>query len=102
RARCVGSRGAPGGPQRDDQPRRAGPDGRRPRAAQPGPRSLRRLDAAVADGPTAVLTGPGVVAEGQPGLIRLPRAMVNHDMVLVGLEDHPLPATAAVVWNGDL
>jgi DNA-binding transcriptional LysR family regulator len=58
--------------------------------------------AATADRPTAVLTGPGVVAEGQPGLIRLPRAMVNHDMVLVGLEDHPLTATAAVVWNGDL
>ena len=58
--------------------------------------------AATADRPTAVLTGPGVVAEGQPGLIRLPRAMVNHDMVLVGLEHHPLTATAAVVWNGDL
>jgi len=58
--------------------------------------------AATADRPTAVLTGPGVVAEGQPGLIRLPRAMVNHDMVLVGLEHHPLTATAAVVWHGDL
>jgi hypothetical protein len=58
--------------------------------------------AATADRPTAVLTGPGVVAGGQPGLIRLPRAMVNHDMVLVGLEHHPLTATAAVVWNGDL
>ena len=33
--------------------------------------------AATADRPTAVLTGPGVVAGGQPGLIRLPRAMVN-------------------------
>ena len=58
--------------------------------------------AATADRPTAVLTGPGVVAGGQPGLIRLPRAMVNHNMVLVGLEHHPLTATAAVVWNGDL
>jgi hypothetical protein len=58
--------------------------------------------AATTDRPTAVLTGPGVVAGGQPGLIRLPRAMVNHDMVLVGLEHHPLTATAAMVWNGDL
>jgi hypothetical protein len=28
--------------------------------------------------------------------------MVRQDMVLVGLEHHPLTATAAVVWNGDL
>jgi hypothetical protein len=28
--------------------------------------------------------------------------MVAHDMVRVGLEDHPLAATAALVWNGDL
>jgi hypothetical protein len=28
--------------------------------------------------------------------------MVAHDMVRVGLEDHPLTATAALVWNGDL
>ena len=28
--------------------------------------------------------------------------MVNQDMTLVGLEHHPLTATAAVVWNGDL
>jgi len=58
--------------------------------------------AAAADRPTAVLTGPGVIAENQPGLIRLPRAMVTHDMVLAGLEHHPLTATAAVVWNSDL
>jgi hypothetical protein len=58
--------------------------------------------AATADQPTAVLTGPGTIAGSQPGLIRLPRAMVSQDMVLVGLEHHPLTATAAVVWNGDL
>jgi DNA-binding transcriptional LysR family regulator len=58
--------------------------------------------AATADRPTAVLTGPGVIAGSRPGLIRLPRAMVSQDMVLVGLEDHPLTATAAMVWNGDL
>ena len=28
--------------------------------------------------------------------------MVTRDMVRVGLEDHPLTATAALVWNGDL
>jgi DNA-binding transcriptional LysR family regulator len=58
--------------------------------------------AATADRATAVLTGPGVIAGGRPGLIRMPRAMVSQDMVLVGLEHHPLTATAAVVWNGDL
>src|SRR6516162_5332365 len=58
--------------------------------------------AATADRTTAVLTGPGVIAGGRPGLIRMPRAMVNQDMTLVGLEHHPLTATAAVVWNGDL
>src|SRR5215472_11096290 len=58
--------------------------------------------AATADRPTAVLTGPGIIAGSRPGLIRMPRAMVSQDMVLVGLEHHPLTATAAVVWNGDL
>jgi hypothetical protein len=58
--------------------------------------------AATADRPTAVLTGPGVIAGSRAGLIRMPRAMVSQDMVLVGLEHHPLTATAAVVWNGDL
>ena len=55
--------------------------------------------AATADRPTAVLTGPGVIAGSQPGLIRLPRPMITRDMVLVGLEHHLLTATAAVVWN---
>ena len=58
--------------------------------------------AATADRPTAVLTCPSVIAGSHPGLIRLPRPMVAHDMVRVGLEDHPLTATAALVWNGDL
>jgi len=58
--------------------------------------------AATADRPTAVLTGPGVLVGSRPGLIRMPRAMVSQDMVLAGLEHHPLTATAAVVWNGDL
>jgi DNA-binding transcriptional LysR family regulator len=58
--------------------------------------------AATADRTTAVLTGPGVLAGTRTGLIRMPRAMVSQDMVLAGLEHHPLTATAAVVWNGDL
>jgi DNA-binding transcriptional LysR family regulator len=58
--------------------------------------------AATADRPTAVLTGPAVPAGSQPGLIRMPRPMVTRDMVLAGLEHHPLTATAAVVWNGHL
>ena len=28
--------------------------------------------------------------------------MIVHDMVRVGLEDHPLTATAVLVWSGDL
>src|SRR5215470_16296328 len=58
--------------------------------------------AATADRPTAVLTGPAVIAGSPPGLIRMPRAMVSQDMVLAGLEHHPLTATAAIVWSGDL
>jgi len=58
--------------------------------------------AATADRPTAVLTGPSVITGSRPGLIRLPRPMVTHDMVRVELEDHPLTATAALVWSGDL
>jgi hypothetical protein len=55
-----------------------------------------------ADRPTAVLTGPCVITGSRPGLILLPRPMLAHGMVRVGLEDHPLTATAALVWNGDL
>lgn len=58
--------------------------------------------AATADRPAAVLTGPGLIAGRKPGLIRMRRAMVSQDMVLVGLEHHRLTATAAVAWNGDL
>jgi DNA-binding transcriptional LysR family regulator len=58
--------------------------------------------AADADQPTAVLTGPSVTGGSQPGLIRLPRALVHHEMALVSLDDHPLTATAALVWHGDL
>jgi DNA-binding transcriptional LysR family regulator len=58
--------------------------------------------AATADRPTAVLTGPSVITGSRPRLIRLPRPIVTHNMVRVELEDHPLTATAALVWNGDL
>jgi DNA-binding transcriptional LysR family regulator len=58
--------------------------------------------AATADRPTAVLTGPSVIAENRPGLVRLPRPTVTHDMVRVNLEGHLLTATAALVWSSDL
>jgi DNA-binding transcriptional LysR family regulator len=58
--------------------------------------------AATADRPTAVLTGPSVITGSRRGLIQLPRPMLTHGMVRVGLQDHPLTATAALVWNGDL
>jgi DNA-binding transcriptional LysR family regulator len=58
--------------------------------------------AATADRPTAVLTGPVVITGSHRGLIRLPRPMVAHDMVRVGLERRPLTATALLVWNGNL
>jgi DNA-binding transcriptional LysR family regulator len=58
--------------------------------------------AATADRPTAVLTGPSVIAGSRPRLIRLPRSAATHKMVRVGLEHHPLAATAALVWSGDL
>jgi hypothetical protein len=58
--------------------------------------------AATGDRPAAVLTGPSAVARTRPGLIRLPRCAGTHDMVRVKLENHPLTATASLVWSGDL
>ena len=58
--------------------------------------------AAAGDRPTAVLTGPIVIAGIRPGLIRLPRSTGLHDMVQVSIETHPLTATASLVWSGDL
>ncbi len=58
--------------------------------------------AATADRPTAVLTGPSVIAASRPGLIRLPPLAATHEMVQVILEHRPLAATAALVWSGDL
>jgi DNA-binding transcriptional LysR family regulator len=58
--------------------------------------------AAIADLPTAVLTGPSVIAGSRPRLIRLPRSAITQQMVRVILEHRPLTATAALVWSGDL
>jgi hypothetical protein len=58
--------------------------------------------AAVADWPTALLTGPSVLAGSQLRMIRLPWPTVSHDMVRVSLERHPLTATAVLVWSSDL
>jgi hypothetical protein len=58
--------------------------------------------AATGNRPTAVLTGPSVIAGTRPGLIRLPRSAGLHGMVRVSIEDHPLTATAALVWSTDL
>jgi DNA-binding transcriptional LysR family regulator len=58
--------------------------------------------AATGDRPTAVLTGPSVIAGSRPRLIRLPQPTGTHEMVRVVLESCPLTATAALVWSGDL
>jgi DNA-binding transcriptional LysR family regulator len=58
--------------------------------------------AATADRPTAVLTGPSVIAGSRPRLISLPRSAVSHEMARVVIEHRPLAATAALVWSGDL
>ena len=51
--------------------------------------------AATADRPTAVLTGPSVIAGSRPALAWLPRPTITYDMVPVSLENHRLTATAA-------
>jgi len=58
--------------------------------------------AATASRPAAVLTGPAAIAGPPPGVIRLPRPAGTGDMTRVGIAGHPLTATAALVWNGDL
>ena len=58
--------------------------------------------AATANRPTAVLTGPTAIAGTRPRVIRLPRPAGTHDMVRVSIENHPLTATASLVWSGDL
>ena len=58
--------------------------------------------AATASRPAAVLTGPAIIAGPPPGVIRLPRPASTGDMTRVSITSHPLTATAALVWNGDL
>jgi hypothetical protein len=58
--------------------------------------------AATASRPAAVLTGPAVVTGPPPSVIRLPRPAGTGDMTPVGIAGHPLTATAAPVWHGDL
>ncbi len=58
--------------------------------------------AATASRPTAVLTGPTAIAGPPPGVIRLPRPAGAGDMARVSIAGHPLTATAALIWNGDL
>src|SRR6266536_2751823 len=58
--------------------------------------------AATASRPTAVLTGPAAIAGPPPGVIRLPRPAGAGDMARVSIAGHPLTATAALIWNGDL
>jgi hypothetical protein len=54
--------------------------------------------------PTALLTGPtAIIGIGtKPGSGWPPQRAGTKDMVRVGLDDRPLRATAALVWNGDL
>jgi DNA-binding transcriptional LysR family regulator len=58
--------------------------------------------AATADRPTAVLTGPATVAGRWSTPIRRSRPADTSGMVRVSLQHHPLTASAALVWSGDL
>src|SRR6266851_3081541 len=68
----------------------------------------RRADAglgwlpATPDPPTGVLTGPSAIAGPPPGVTRLPRPTSTADMTRASIAGHPLTATAALVWHGDL
>jgi DNA-binding transcriptional LysR family regulator len=58
--------------------------------------------AATASPPAAVLTGPAVIGGPPPGATRLARPAGAGRMARVYVAGHPLTATAALVWNGDL
>jgi DNA-binding transcriptional LysR family regulator len=58
--------------------------------------------AAAGNQPTAVLTGPAIAAYGQATPIRRARPAGTYGMVRVILQHHPLTASAALVWSGDL
>jgi DNA-binding transcriptional LysR family regulator len=52
--------------------------------------------------PTAVLTGPRYCIKAEYAQTERYRAIYSYDMVPVQIEQHPLTATAGVVWNADL
>jgi len=58
--------------------------------------------AATAGRPTAVLTGPVTAAGSWATPIRRSRPADNSGMARVSLRNHPLTASAALVWSGDL
>src|SRR6185437_9977390 len=58
--------------------------------------------AATADRPTAVLTGPAAVTGSWAWPIRQSRPAGTCGMVRVSLQNHPLTASAALVWSADL
>jgi hypothetical protein len=64
--------------------------------------SLTLAFAATADRPTAVLTGPATAAGSWATPIRQSRPADTSGMVRVSLCNHPLTASAALVWSGDL
>src|SRR6476646_5152860 len=90
-----------------------------PRRADPGPydawtRALQAVDprfgftlsltlafAAAGDRSAAVLTGPSTAINGPAQLVRSRLADAS-GMVQVDLQHHPLTASAALVWSGDL
>jgi DNA-binding transcriptional LysR family regulator len=58
--------------------------------------------AAAGKRPAAVLTGPAIAARTQAWPTRQSRLADTYGMVRVILQHHPLTASAALVWNGDL
>jgi DNA-binding transcriptional LysR family regulator len=64
--------------------------------------SLAMTLAAAGNRPAAVLTGPAIAARTQGWPIRRSRPADTSGMVRVIIQHHPLTATAALVWGGDL
>ena len=58
--------------------------------------------AATAERPTAVLTGPATVAGSPAAPIQPSRPADTSGMVRVSLQNHPLAASAALVWSTGL
>src|SRR5262249_6990489 len=58
--------------------------------------------AAAASHLTAVLTGPCVAIESPAAVAGKPQVADTYDMVGVTIDQHPLVATAGLVWNTDL